>query len=308
MSAATASEVAAARSRAREEPVALRAHKRSGKALTSRIIVVAVLTVAAIYFLIPVYWLIISTTKSTADIYGSFGLWISHPRFIANLRLVFTYDGHIYLRWLLNSVIYAGIGAVAATVMAAAAGYALSKYHFRGREALFNVVLAGVLVPGTALALPTYLLFSQLHLVNTYWAVLLPSVVSPFGVYLARIYAEAAVPDALIEAARVDGSGEVRIFLTMGLRIMAPALVTVFLFQFVGIWNNYFLPLVMLSNDHLYPIILGLTAWQSASARTPVLLQTTIGGAFVSVVPLAIAMLALQRVWRSGLTQGSVKE
>ncbi|HEX3815494.1 MAG TPA: carbohydrate ABC transporter permease [Mycobacteriales bacterium] len=283
------------------------ARRATGPSRSSRIIVIAVLVIAALYFLVPIYWLIISATKTTADIYGSFGLWFKDPHLFANLERVFTYDGHIYLRWLLNSVIYAGVGAVLATLIAAAAGYALSKYHFRGREHLFNVVLAGVLVPGTALALPTYLLFSQMHLINTYWAVLIPSVVSPFGVYLARIYSEAAVPDALIEAARVDGSGELRIFATMGLRIMAPALVTIFLFQFVGIWNNYFLPLVMLSNDHLYPITLGLTTWNYASQRTPELLQTTVGGALVSVIPLAIAMIALQRVWRSGLTEGSVK-
>ncbi|MBO0882142.1 MAG: carbohydrate ABC transporter permease [Mycobacterium sp.] len=305
MSATTAPDQIEASAAAEREQHTARAARPSTK---SRIIVIAALVIAAIYFLIPVYWLIVSSTKTTADIYGSFGLWFKDPHLIANLEKVFSYDGHIYVRWLINSVIYAGVGAVPATLIAAACGYALSKYHFRGREQLFNIVLAGVLVPGTALALPTYLLFSQMHLVNTYWAVLIPSVVSPFGVYLARIYSEAAVPDALLEAARVDGSGELRIFLTMGLRIMAPALVTIFLFQFVGIWNNYFLPLVMLSNDHLYPITLGLTAWQSASARTPELLQTTVGGALVSVVPLAIAMIALQRVWRSGLTQGSVKE
>jgi multiple sugar transport system permease protein len=89
---------------------------------------------------------------------------------------------------------------------------------------------------------------------------------------------------------------------------MTPVLVTVFLFQFVGIWNNYLLPLVMLSNESLYPITLGLTTWQSASRLTPVLLQTTIGGAFVSVIPLAIAMIVLQRFWRGGLTEGAVKE
>jgi multiple sugar transport system permease protein len=272
-----------------------------------RIIVVAVLAVFAVYFLVPVYWLIVSATKSPANIYGSFGFWFKSPTILHNLSEVFTYDGSIFSRWLVNSVIYAGVGAVAATLFAAATGYVLAKYDFRGREALFNVVLAGVLVPSTALALPLYQLFSEVHLVNTYWAVLIPSLVSPFGVYLSRIYAEAAVPDAVLEAARIDGSGEVRIFFSVVLRMLTPVLVTVFLFQFVGIWNNYFLPLVMLSNNKLYPVTLGLTTWQSASVRTPQLLQTTIGGAFVSVIPLAIAMIVLQRFWQSGLTEGAVK-
>jgi len=281
---------------------------RVGTRRTTRIILVAVLALVAVYFLVPVYWLIVAMTKSPGNLYGSFGFWFKDPSVFGNLSRVFTYDSGIYTRWLINSVIYAGVGALLATLFAAATGYVLAKYDIRGREALFNLVLAGVLVPGTALALPMYQLFSTIHLVNTYWAVLIPSLVSPFGVYLTRIYAEAAVPDSLLEAARIDGSGEVRIFFRVVLRILTPVLVTVFLFQFVGIWNNYFLPLVMLSNEKLYPITLGLTTWQAAAVRAPQYLQTTIGGAFVSVVPLAIAMIVLQRFWQGGLTEGAVKE
>lgn len=272
-----------------------------------RIITVGLLTVLAIYFLLPVYWLTVASTKSTGDLFGSFGLWFSDPQPWANLRNVLTYDGGIYLRWTVNSLLYAGVGAGVATFLAALAGYALAKFEFAGRNLVFNLILAGVLIPGTALALPLFLLFSELGLADTYLAVLLPSAVSPFGAYLCRIYAETAVPDELIEAARIDGAGEFRIFVTLGLRIMTPALVTVFLFQFVGIWNNYFLPLVMLNDPDLYPVTLGLTSWQSFADRQPELYQLTIGGAFLSVVPLMIAIVALQRFWRSGLTQGSLK-
>jgi multiple sugar transport system permease protein len=280
---------------------------RTGRRST-KIILVAVLAIAAVYFLVPVYWLIVAMTKSPGNLYGSFGFWFKDPSFIGNLSRVFTYDGSIYSRWLINSVIYSGVGALLATLFAASTGYVLAKYQFRFREGLFNFVLAGVLVPGTALALPMYQLFSSVHLVNTYWAVLIPSLVSPFGVYLCRIYAEAAIPDSVLEAARIDGAGEIRIFFRVVLRMLTPVLVTVFLFQFVGIWNNYFLPLVMLSNEKLYPITLGLTTWQAAAIRAPQYLQTTIGGAFISVVPLAIAMIILQRFWQGGLTEGAVKE
>jgi multiple sugar transport system permease protein len=279
----------------------------SGVTLRSRIVVTGLLVVAAVYFLLPVYWLVVAATKSTGDLFGSFGLWFSHPRLLSNLGHVLSYDHGIYLRWALNSLLYAGFGGAVATFLAALAGYALAKYEFRGREAIFNIVLGGVLIPGTALALPLYLLLSRVGLANTYWSVLLPSFVSPFGVYLCRIYAAASVPDELLEAARLDGASEFRTFRVIGLRIMTPALVTVFLFQFVGIWNNYFLPLVMLSSPKLYPITLGLTSWQSFADRQPDLYQLTVGGAFVSVVPLMIAMVVLQRFWRSGLTQGSVK-
>lgn len=272
-----------------------------------RILLIASLAVAAGYFLLPVYWLVVAATKTTAKLYGSSGLWFDDPRLLHNISEILSYDGHIYLRWALNSLLYAGVGAALATLLAAAAGFALAKYRFRGREAAFKAVLAGVLLPHTALALPLYLLFNKIGLTNTYWAVLIPSLVSPFGVYLCRIFAESAVDDTLLEAARVDGAREGRIFFQLVLRIMSPALVTVFLFQFVGIWNNYFLPLVMLSDDRKYPITLGLTTWQTAADRVPELVQYTVGGAFLSVIPLAVAMLVLQRYWRTGLTEGSLK-
>ncbi len=281
--------------------------RRDGSTRTSRIIVVAICTVFALYFLLPVYWLFIASTKSTSKLFGSSGLLLSQPQWWSNMRHVFSYDNGIYLRWSFNSLIYAGVGGGLATLLAAATGYALAKYSFRGRELVFNLILGGVLIPGTALALPLFLLFAKLGLTNTYWAVLFPSLVSPFGVYLCRIYADASVPDELIESARIDGASELRIFRTVVLRIMTPALVTVFLFQFVGTWNNYFLPLVMLSDPKLYPITLGLTSWQSFQDRQPELYQLVVGGAFVSVIPLMVAMIVLQRFWRTGLTQGSVK-
>ncbi|OMI37863.1 putative integral membrane transport protein [Streptomyces sparsogenes DSM 40356] len=275
--------------------------------LRHRVITVSLLTVAALYFLMPVYWLAVSATKSSSDLFGTFGFWFHDPHPIDYLRRVLTYDDGIYVRWFGNSLLYAGAGALAATLLSAAAGYALAKFPFPGREGVFNVVLAGVLIPGTALALPLYLLFSEMGFANTYASVLLPSMVSPFGVYLCRIYATAAVPDSLLEAARIDGAGEARIFTVLGLRLMTPALVTVFLFQFVHIWNNFLLPLVMLSDSDLYPIQLGLTSWQGYADRQPELYQYTVGGAFLSVLPLMVLMGVLQRYWRTGLTEGSVK-
>ena len=135
----------------------------------------------------------------------------------------------------------------------------------------------------------------------------LPSLVSPFGVYLARIYASASVPDELIEAARLDGAGEVRTFFTVSVRMMVPALVTVFLFQFVAIWNNFFLPLIMLRDETLFPVTLGLYGWNSQVNQIPVLRDYVLIGALLSIIPLIIIFLLLQRFWRNGLSAGSVK-
>lgn len=282
--------------------------RSAGRRRSSTIIVTALLVVVALYFLIPVYWVFVASTKSTSDLFSTNGFWFA-PTFSLweNIGRVVSYDNGIFGRWFLNSAIYAYVGALLATYFAAAGGYALAKYEFKGRNLVFGTILGGVLVPGTATALPLFLLFSQMGLANTYWSVLLPSLVSPFGLFLCRIYAQATVDTSLIEAARIDGAGELRIFHTIGLKVLTPALVTVFLFQLVGIWNNYFLPLVMLSDSELYPITLGLNNWLSQVDRLPEFYELTTGGVLLSIIPLSIAMIVLQRFWRGGLTEGAVK-
>ncbi len=273
----------------------------------SGILATALLFVCAVYFLLPAWWLVVSSTKGPSTLYASEGFWFSQMHFASNLTGLFSYDGGIYWHWLINTFLYAGVGASCATLLASAAGYALAKYEFRGRSLVFSVILGGVLVPGTALALPLYLLMSKVGLTNTYWAVFLPSIVSPFGVYLARVYAAAAIPDELLEAGRIDGASEGRIYWTVALRLMSPALVTMFLFQFVAIWNNFFLPLVMLSNTRLYPVTLGLYTWNNQYGQAPQLVSYVVIGSLISVIPLVIAFLSLQRFWRSGLAAGSVR-
>lgn len=258
----------------------------------------AFLTVCAIYFLVPFFWLFVSATKSGRDLATTFGLWFApHFELLANLRFLFMYDQGIFARWLLNTIFYAGVGATVGTVLASMAGYALSKYSFSGRKLFFALILGAALVPSTTLALPLFLMMSSIQMTNTYWSVLLPSIVSPFGVYLSRIYASASIPDELLEAARIEGAGEFRVFASIALRLMTPALVTVFLFQFVAIWNNYFLPLIMLNNQQLFPITVGLTNTRFLA----------IPGALVSTLPLLVGCAFLQRYWRTGLGTGSVK-
>ncbi|GGV53462.1 sugar ABC transporter permease [Streptomyces griseoflavus] len=265
------------------------------------------LAVIAVYMLLPVFWLVVSATKSQGDLVGTFGLWFTDFHLADNLRALFAKQDGVFLPWLFNSLLYAGAGAAVGTLLSAMAGYALAKYRFRGREFLFSVVLGGVLVPATALALPLFLLFAEVGATNTFWAVFLPSIVSPFGVYLSRIFAAASVPDELLEAARIDGSGELRTFFTMAVRLMSPAMVTIFLFQFVVIWNNFLLPLVMLQDDRLYPVTLGLFTWQSQVSRDPSLQILSLTGSLVSVVPIVITFLVLQRYWKAGLAAGAVK-
>ncbi|GAB2845915.1 carbohydrate ABC transporter permease [Microbacterium insulae] len=277
------------------------------ESIVSRTGAMVVMAVFTLYFLIPLWWLLVASTKSRGQLFSTNPLWFADPQLIENLTGLFTYRDGVYLRWLLNSAIYAGLGGIVATIVAAMCGYALAKYRFPGRETIFNVVLGGVLVPATALALPLFLLFSQVQLTNTLWAVLLPSIVSPFGVYLSRVFAEASVPDELLEASRLDGAGEVRTFFTVSIRLMFPALITVFLFQFVSIWNNFFLPLIMLRSEELFPVTFGLYAWNSTINQFPELRTYVLVGSLVSIIPLIITFLLLQRYWRTGLGTGALK-
>ncbi len=274
---------------------------------TSRTVVHGVLLLASLYSVLPLVWLITASTKSLGDFSTTSAFSFGHWNLGANLRQLFAQDDGVFLAWVRNSLLYAGVGAIVGALICAACGYAIAKLDFPGRRALFAITLTGVLVPTTALALPLYLLATQLHVVGTFWAVFVPLLTNPFGVYLARVYADAAVPNEMIEAARADGAGELRIFFTIALPMMRPGVVTVLLFQFVGIWNNFFLPLVMLTDQRLFPISLGLFEWSAQTSQFPQYNPVVITGSLVAVVPLVVAFAVLRRQWRSGLAAGSVR-
>ncbi len=281
-----------------------------GRRRRSPVLTVAMWT-CALYFAFPLLWLVLASTKSNADLFNSFGLWFGdHINLVGNLKNVFTTQGGVYLRWLLNTILYAGVSAAGASLLATMAGYAFAKYEFPGSRALFSIILGAVMVPLTALAIPTYLLFSHARLTDTPWAIILPSLVNPFGVFLMRVYTAEAVPDSLIESARVDGAGEFRTFWQIAFRLLAPGVITVVLFSLVATWNNYFLPLIMLNSSDLYPLTVGLAQQQAASAAgggARVLFSTVITGSLVSILPLIVAFLYLQRYWQTGLMTGGVK-
>ena len=268
------------------------------------------MTVMLLYALLPLFWLVVNSTKTQSALFSTFGLWFGGKFALwSNIHQVFTYDNGIFVRWFGNTVLYVVAGAGGATVLATLAGYGMAKFDFPGKRAVFAIVLGAVAVPGTALAVPTFLLFSHLHLTNTPWAVILPSLVSPLGFYLIWVYASEAVPTEVLEAARIDGAGEFRTFFVISSRLLAPGMVTVLLFTVVATWNNYFLPLIMLSDPNWYPLTVGLNNWnmQAATAGGQVVYNLVITGSLLTVIPIMAAFLYLQRYWRSGLAAGSVK-
>lgn len=277
---------------------------RVGSSPTSRralgVIPAVILILGSLYCFIPLFWLFSASTKGRETLFTT-NTFIPDGigGFFANVAQLTNYQGGAFWQWMGNSVIYAGGGAALSVLVSAAFGYGLAMYEFRGKQAAFGLVLVGMLLPGVVIAIPQYLLMAQLELTNTYFAILLPVMVSPFGMWLCRVFAASSVPRELLDAGRVDGASEFRIFSSIGLRLMAPGLLTVFLLQFVGIWNNFLLPFIMLSDNTKYPLSLGLYSMMRGSDTEEAIIPTlVISGSLIATVPLIIIFVWLQKYMR----------
>ena len=270
----------------------------------ARIVTIVALTFTMLYFVLPIIWVMFSSTKSNADLVSTNGFWFGHFELADNYTKLMGWTQGLFWRWVLNSLFYSTTAGIIGTLISVAAGYAMAKFVFPGRNVSMAMIMAGLLMPVALLTIPLYVVFHNLGLTDTVWAILIPSCVSPFGVFLGRVYADSSVPTELIEAARIDGASEARVFFTIVLRLLAPAMVTIFLFIFVATWNNFLLPLMMVSTPELKPVTLGLYGMMSyfAPQKGAVML-----GALLGVLPLIVLFLGLQKYWQSGLAAGSVK-
>ncbi|MCG7311067.1 carbohydrate ABC transporter permease [Brachybacterium sp. ACRRE] len=267
--------------------------------------------VLLLYSLLPLVWLLVNATKTQEGLRASFGLWFASDfALFDNIARVLTYDDGVFLRWLLNTLLYVVAGAGGATLISTIGGYGLAKFDFAGKKFVFAVIIGAVAVPGTALAVPTFLLFSSAQLTNNPLAVIIPSLVAPFGLYLMWVYSTDAIPNDLLDAARVDGASELRTFRTIGLPLLGPGVVTVLLFTTVSNWNNYFLPLIMIRNPDWYPLTVGINSWnmQASTAGGEAIFDLVITGSLLMIIPIIAIFLVLQRYWQSGLAAGGVKQ
>jgi len=282
---------------------------RSGRvpALLSRWAVNLVLLVFALYTLLPLSWLVVAATKDTPDLFGTAGFAFADLNILENLERLFTFDDGIFTRWMLNTVAYAGLGSIASVAVSFLAGYAFDKFEFPGKERWFGFVLVGVLVPAAVTTVPLYLLSANIGLVNTFWGVFLPLIASPFGVYLARVFSASYVPGELIEAARLDGAGEIRTFVSVVIPLLKPGIVTLLLMSFSGIWNNFFLPLVMVTDKELFPVSLGIYSWNGLAIADPAFASLVIVGSLIAMLPVIALFLSLQRFWQAGIGAGAIK-
>jgi multiple sugar transport system permease protein len=265
----------------------------------------------AMYFLLPLLWLLVSTTKSTGQLFNM-------PMFspaplsgvVANLKDLGQKEGGAYWRWYLNSIVYSTLTAGVGTLISALAGYALAKYTFKLQGAVSFMILVALLLPSAALTIPVFLLIKGLGLMDTYVAVILPLLASPFGVYFMSVYIRETMPNELIDSGRIDGANDYQIFRRIAAPILGPGLVTLFLVSFISSWNNFFLPLLVLSSSKLFPVTLGLQMWVSklinpATGIPPYPLIVL--GSTLSVLPMVVLFPFLRKHIAAGIATGSIK-
>ena len=286
-----------------------------------RVLAIAVLAFFSVFFVIPLAWLLLAPTKSTTQLDGlhgelpfSFG---SFDQLVHNWNQLVGFEDGIIWTWLGNSVFYSVAALVITILITIPAGYALAMTKFRLRRALLITTLMVMLIPNTALALPIFLELSAIHVFGSPLAVILPFSFFPFGVYLAYIYFSTTMSHDLLDAARIDGAGEFRVFTRIAMPLATPVIALVGFFSFVGNWNNYFLPFILEPGAQQIPVQVGLAQLISstpefnptngASLALSITLPELAFATLISVAPVLIIFLFSQRFLVSGLTAGSTK-
>ena len=284
-------------------------HKKADSAPRASILGNLLMILFAIYFLFPILWLMFAMTKSTSQLFST-SIFKPGDSFAYNVKWLAGYEDGIFLRWVMNSILYASVTASLSVLVTTLGGYALSKYNFVLRRFMLVLNMAAMMIPQAATVIPLFLMIKKIGLLDSYAGVILPMLAYPFGVYFMSIYIRDAMPSELIDSGRIDGAGDLTIFFRIALPLLKPGLVTLFLIAFINTWNNFFLPLVLLNDTKLYPVTLGLKFWvnnlQTASVGVP-LYPLILIGAFISIFPMMILFIALKRYITSGIAMGSVK-
>lgn len=255
-------------------------------------------------FLLPFYWMVSSALKDDTQILSSDLRWWPDPVRWANLSRLMDYPGFPFLRMLGNSLFYSGSVTIGTVVSSAAVGYGFAKMRFPGRNVLFGITMATLMIPPFIMFIPTYVMFKEMHLIGSYAPLILPQCMgSAFFIFLMRQFF-LTLPRELSDAARVDGAGEFRIFWQIMLPLVKPALAVVAVFTFVGTWNDFFGPLVYLSNSDLHPLSLGLFAFQAQRTTEWALLM---GASTLVTIPLILLFAFTQRYFLSGISLTGIK-
>lgn len=276
-----------------------------------------VLIILAVLFLFPLYWIVTGAFKPAADIYAQKPVWwpsawvgdnfkaLFNKR-SAPLFSIFGVEGPSVpaaFRWLLNTVFMAVMAMILTCLTAAMAGYALAKKRFRGRAVMFTLIVCAMALPKQVILIPLLKEMSFLRLVDNIWSVIFPTVGWPFGVFLMKQFSE-GIPGELLEAAKVDGSGEFKTFVKIVFPMVQPGVGALAIFTFINSWNDYFMQLIMLSSGANYTISLGIATLQ---AETSINMGLLMAGAALASIPIIVVFLVFQKYFTQGITMGAVK-
>jgi multiple sugar transport system permease protein len=259
------------------------------------------LVVFGVMSLAPLLWMLSASFMATGEAATFPPPLLPRSPTLAHYRDLF---GRLALgRYAFNSALVATVTTVGALAINTTAGYAFAKLRFRGRDRLFRALAAGLAIPVQVGMLPLFLLIKQLGLINTYGGVIIPGLATIFGIFLVRQYA-LAIPDDLLDAARIDGASEARVFWSVVLPTVRPILATLALWTFLATWNDFMWPLIVLSDDLKYTLPVALAGLSGEYAQD---IELMMAGAVVTVLPVLVLFLMLQRYYVEGVTEGSVK-
>ncbi|MCC8992719.1 MAG: carbohydrate ABC transporter permease [Candidatus Contendobacter sp.] len=259
------------------------------------------LTLAAALALLPLLWMIAASLMppGEANQYPP-RLWPSAITFEHYTALFTRLD---LARYLLNSTLLASAVTIISLFINSMAGYAFAKFRFRGRDPLFRGLLAALIIPAQVAMLPLFLLLKQFGFINTYWGVIIPGMASIFGIFLIRQYL-LAIPDSLLDAARMDGAGEFRIYWALALPLCRPILVTLAIFTFLGAWNDFMWPLIVLTDSSRYTLPVALANLLGEHVQDTELMMA---GSVLTVLPVMLLFVALQKHYIAGIMLGGMK-
>lgn len=260
------------------------------------------LSIGLIVFVFPFYWLLVSSTRKSTDIFSKNPRLTPGTEFLTNVKHLM--ESTQFSAAFINSMVVSVVYVLAGGVVCSLAGYAFAQYQFRGRKVLFALVIGVMALPSQVTLVPLFKMMLSLDWLGTYQALILPDLALPFGVFLMR-QAMSSFPSSIVEAARIDGAGEIRIFATIVLPAMKPTLAALAIFMFLARWNDFVYPLVITRTSEQYTLPVALATLQGANSTD---YGQLLAGTAISILPVLILFLFLQKEFVSGMTAGSVKE
>ena len=281
-------------------PVKVKKTDLSGTSTAYKVFAVVILIMLAIFFLFPLYWIVTGSFKSAIDINAKVPVWFPMNPTMGNYDKLFAKPAFL---WLFNIVFISAMAMILTCITAALAGYALGKKRFYGRTILFTIIICAMAMPKQVIVIPLAQEMKLLHMSDTLWAVILPTVGWPFGVFLMKQFSE-TIPNEILEAARVDGAGELKTFFSVVFPMIKPGIGALAIFTFVNTWNDYFLQLVMLTSEEKWTLPLAIANMQGEMSSDFGLIMA---GAALASIPIIVVFIAFQKYFTQGIAMGAVK-